>query len=247
MQGPKRRESDAPEPPRWEPGERSGGPGPIVLVLPICALILGILWLRHWRSLPRGERAQPPAAQSESEVQGWAGSRVSPEGVHFAARLTPLHPDRVRQDFDRQALIRRLDLDGGDGDGEGDGGSGRQSGPWRLVLAARRAASGEGALPEHDLAELRVVDDAGVVQRPIQRPGPPPKGAVADPLVALLAPPQRPLECGQEVTFVLWGPRPGRGVHLEGLGAPLPLNEQRVPLSDLVRSLARLDRAQEGD
>ena len=201
------------------------GPGPVVLVLPMLALALGILWARHGRSPNGGPRPDPPAPEREGAVAGWVGEALPAPGARLEARLVPLHGDPVRQSFDRDVLAGRLGLAAGR--------------PWQLEL--RYTAPDGVVAPALPLPAARLCDAAGACLVPAVPSVPAPsEGECADPLLTLLAPPPA-LAPGERVTVVLWGEPPGEGARLVLDSIEVPLRPSKVPQEALPRTLARLE------
>ena len=203
----------------------SSDPGPIVLVLPLAALVAGVLWLRHGQGAGTGARPTPPEADVAQLVEGWIGELALDPGARLEARLVPLHGDAERQAFDRDALAGRL----GRTDGQ----------PWQLELRYPGSPESDVSLP---LAGLLVRDAAGACLAPGVEAAPAPgEDAAADPLRSLLAPPVA-LAPGTGLTIVLWGRAPGEAPRLV-LGAhEVALRAERVASDSIPRTLARLER-----
>lgn len=200
-------------------------PGPILLVLPLAALVAGVLWLRHGRGAVEGERPAPPEVEAAGLVEGWVGELPLGAGARLVARLVPLHGEAERQEFDREALAARL----GRSDGE----------PWQLELRY-------SGTPERDasllLPGLSVKDRAGVLLAPVVEAAPAPgDDAPADPLRSLLAPPAE-LAPGTGLTIVLWGRPPGEGARLLLGLHEVDLRAERMASDSIPRTLARLER-----
>ena len=214
-------------------GQVRSGPGAFVLLLPLLTLILAVLWSRHWRQTTSGERPEPPTVAQEREVEGWVGSGELAPGLSLSARLVPLHDESARQAFDREVLAQRLGL----GPGQ----------PWRLVLELGAPAAGASDTNALELKAAAVEDSAGARLGPVftNRPRPA-ESEVIDPLRALLALPAQSLDVGHTVTLVLWGEAPGSGARLVGFGEPIDLQARRVRVDVLPATLARLDRAKDG-
>lgn len=205
-----------------DPGEaaQSSSPvaalGPWLLLFPLVFLALALVWIAGRRDpTPRAPRAPE---RDGVAVAGWVGE-VELGGARLVARLAPLHVAPQRQAFERQVLAARYGL------GEGE--------PFQLTLTL--GATGTAAA-EVDLEALSVQDRGGVRLVPLsaeQRLS----GQPADPLRALLAPPEGGLAPGRGVHLMLWGRIPGPDARLRGAarveGATAPFE---VPLE--ARSLA---------
>jgi hypothetical protein len=195
-----------PHPDPWQgpaspaPALRGPGVGPLVLLVPIFALLAFTLWRQAGGGTVVEQPTsteRPPSERGERVVDGWAGSFTVPGAAPFVveARLTPLHAVPERQAFDAAALAERLGLPEGE--------------PWRLALTARADAvadpepsspadmPGPTALPLAALAlsGFRVLTGSG-------------DGPQLDPLRALLAPPRGGLAPGQRVDLMFWRPAP---------------------------------------
>ena len=109
-------------------------------------------------------------------------------------------------------------------------------------------AGGTSAATESlDVETFRVEDAAGVALETLSPLGPGPDG-LYDPLRVLLDMGADRLVPGREAVFFLWGRRPeGNAVLRTSIAdlAPLPLRGRDVARSDLERSLARLDIAED--
>ncbi len=180
--------------------------GPWLLLFPLVFLALAFVWIAGRREAP--PRAPRAPGQDVLSVAGWSGE-LELGGARLVARLAPLHAAPQRQAFERRALAARYGLGAGE--------------PFQLSLSLG-AADGDGAL-ELDLEGPWVQDREGARLVPLaaeQRPA----GKPADPLRALLAPPERGLVPGRSVHLLLWGPTPGPEARLRGVarvdGAPTP-------------------------
>ena len=211
--------------------------GPVVLIVPLLALVLGVLWARHGRRSAPGPRPAPPPA-TPLTVAGWTGAAPLGEG-RIEARLFPLQGEAARAALDRERLGALLGRDLGPDSG----------GPWRLELTHLAAADslaldpGPGLdLTAVSVVAVSVVDGAGARLEPA---APTPDGAgPVHPLLPLLSPPREPLAPGRTVVVVLWGSDPGEGARVEGLGVPLTLVPSATPATDLDAALARVDRGE---
>jgi hypothetical protein len=206
------------------------GLGPVVLLLPLIAVVAGLMWEPGGGGRGEGPRPVPPKSERDLEVPGWVGETEIVPGARLAARLVPLHTADARQRFDRDALAAKLGL------GEGQ--------PWQLVLTYRGPLAGSQgpSAPVLDLDRLAVRGDgaAGLDLAVPVAPRVDPDG-LADPLLALLAPPAQ-LSPGRQVTLVLWGPPPIGSPRLVLGSAEFSLRAATVPAQGLPRSLARLER-----
>jgi hypothetical protein len=235
--------------------------GPIVMLLPLLSVVVALMWMHDRRPAP-GPRAEPPLAAEVRDVDGWGGVLELLDGVRVVASVTRLHADPERQRFDAAALGARLarvwpEI------AEGGPGAARDGEPWRLrlQLVAPTGPSSERATGRvdgrHDdpasafaLERLLVTDARGLaLATPPRRDVAP--DAVADPLLALLAPPRAVLGVGETLDLFLWGRAPGADAALIGLADPAPGSAATAPLA-LVRrpvssaahagSRARLER-----
>jgi hypothetical protein len=149
-------------------------------------------------------------------VEAWVGETQLAQGAHVSARLTRLHSDPLRQDFDARTLGTRFEL----GPGE----------PWQLELLLEGGAERGLAL-----AGLVVCDEVGVRLGPFALASASPT-AVADPVAVLLRGPSE-LRPGEVVDVPLWGQEPGPGCEIRGLEARVSLYrsafEVRAPGSSL--------------
>ncbi|MEZ6017250.1 MAG: hypothetical protein R3F49_19205 [Planctomycetota bacterium] len=188
------------------------GPGPLVLLAPITALLAFALWRQSVGAdlaTSRHAAEVPPLESGQMSVDGWSASFAwGAGGLSFLvdARLAPLHAEAKRQSFDAHALRERFGL----GPGE----------PMRLTLRAAQAPSsggapaGAGAAPAS--LELSLVTVEGLAPIVLSAPtgasevtateGTATEGAPHDPVAALFAPPHGALAPGQEVDLYLWRP-----------------------------------------
>jgi len=208
------------------------GLGPWILLLPVLALVFGVLWARsEARRVSRRPAVAPPAS-TEGTIAGWFATSDH-AGGRIEWRLTPLHGEPRRQRFDTLALRRRLER--------------RNGQPWQLAVEYV-PASGATTMPEPlAVADFRVEDAAGVALETLSPRGPGPNG-LHDPLRVLLDMSTDQLVPGREAVFFLWGRRPeGNAVLRTSIAdlAPLPLRVRDVARSELERSLARLDIAED--
>ncbi len=198
-----------------------------VLLVPLLVMALVLKFSMNQFGVPYGDRAQPPPAQGEARVPGFGGALDTSAG-RLLVRLAPLHSDPVRQRFDTLALGERF------GRTEGE--------PWRLVLnlVGRPDADVEGMT----LDDIVVVDDDGLALEPVLEPVWPREDGALDPVAVLFAPPPGRLFPGEEISFVLWGRKPGARATVDGVGGAdkIDLREASVPHEEFLRSLARLDR-----
>ncbi len=206
----------------------SRGPGPIVLVPPLLALVLGILWVRHGNGFrPRGDRPFPPQSALETQVPGWVGQAEPTGGTRLDVRLVSLHDQADRQRFDRDALAGRLGLEGGQ--------------PWRLVL--RYSADPAAAVPALPLdgLELNWGDGKRLLPAVSTSQGVSEDVGV-DPLRSLLALPET-LAPNHDVTVVVWGDTPGQDLRLDVGSTQVQLRAEPVAAGTVPPTLARLDRS----
>jgi hypothetical protein len=235
---------------------------PLLVLLPF---LFGALALLHLLQRPRRGDPAPPPSQSDpgADVAAWRGELVGARGAWLEARLSPLHADPERQDFEARTLRRRLDLE--------EGRAWRLRVLWSAPRATQGAAAGAplalgergpgGAEPLASaepsgigLGAVEVVDDAGVAARSLP---PPESGTDAhDPLRVLLAPPPGALRPGQAADWILWGRAPRPGATLRGLvpghdadflaatgfSGRLELRGVSLRRDDLDEPLARLER-----
>lgn len=200
-----------------------------LLLLPSALLAAyAVAWKLRAPPPARGEGELSSAAShaAPSDVAGYAGARDLGAG-RLAAQLLPLQAVPAWEEFDAAALARRLKLAAGE--------------PWRLDLRLE----GDAGAPELSLAALSVVDAGGTALAPPENgAGAAPAGAPADPLRVLLLEPARALPAGAEVQLFLWGRAPTGEVRLVLGGEPgleLDLSPVRVPSSEVLRHVARVD------
>jgi hypothetical protein len=229
------------------PSERARGIGPVVLILPICALLVFALWRQAGggATVARSSTERPPSARGERVVDGWAGSFTVPGAAPFVveARLAPLHAVPERQAFDAAALARRLDLPQGE--------------PWRLTLTARtNAALGQVEGAPVDAPRPAPLPLSGLALSGFQELAERGSGPGSDPLRTLVAPPDGGLGPGQRVDLLYWRPLPS-GAVADGAGEPsactlsaalvdttlqVVLTPTRLAEPDTSASLARLPK-----
>ena len=196
-------------------------------------LLMVVLFLLRERPWREEDLAQPAVSDPEQTVEVLVAEVQGADGSRLRARLTPLHAEPARQEFEREALQRRLGLGAGE--------------PWRLSLEWRRSesssvprAAGSGAgrftgsgpargeplqaqLAALGLGGVAVEDAEGAAlgALPERDPEPGAAGASPDPVRTLFAPPTSSLGPGQTIDWILWGRRPGPGARLVGLLPPL--------------------------
>lgn len=190
-----------------------------VALLPIAAfVVIGLRPSNAPHAPPSASNPDQPIAALTAEFTRSGGGGV------ISARLSPLHVDAGRQEFERNSMRERLGLPAGE--------------PWRLSL--RLESDGSDAAPLA-LGAVEVRDEQGVALRSI--PSAEGSQQLADPLRALFVPPAGELQPGQAVDWVLWGRRPGDRAQLAGLsGVELRFEARTVRRSELSLPLARLDR-----
>lgn len=178
------------------------------LALAAALLALGAaLAARLVASSSESHNTPPVVADPERPVDAW----TSADG---AWRLTPLHADPERQQFEAQALRQALSFSEGE--------------PFRLV---RRGAAGAGA-------EVEIEDEHGLALVPIE-----PEANDVDPVRALLATPQG-FERAGEREWILWGREPHDGARVvfgeRGVEVRVALERSKVRRADLEQPLAQL-------
>lgn len=177
------------------------------LALAAALLALGAALAAKLASSSSGPHNTPPTvADPERPVEAW----TSADG---AWRLTPLHADQERQQFEVQALRKALALPEGE--------------PFRLV---RHGAAAAGQ-------QVAIADEHGLALAPIE-----PESGSTDPVRALLATPLG-FERAGEREWILWGRAPHDGARVvpKGEGAPaVELQRSKVRRADLEQPLAQL-------
>ena len=207
--------------------------GPIVLVVPLLAGLLGALHLRGER--PRTRPVAPPAIADPDElVLVLRGQAVLADGSRIEVALRPLHANPEHERFDGLALARRFGLEPGE--------------PWHVELEWRAATAGtpDADGPRLAPAGLAVADVEGLALAPLASLALEPQaalgGAARDPLAVLFAPPARPLAPAQSAEFALWGRAPGAGAHCVWPdGTRIELETAELARSGVNAYLARLE------
>lgn len=185
----------------------SGSSRTFPLALAAALLALGAVLAAKLSEGASGARNAPPViADPERPVEAW----TSADGQW---RLTPLHAEPERQQFEAQALRKALALPEGE--------------PFRLV---RHGAAGTGA-------KVEVVDEHGLALSAIE-----PEKGLADPVRALVATPLG-FERAGEREWILWGRAPHDAARIlpstEGATA-VELVRSKVRRADLEQPLAQV-------
>lgn len=205
------------------------GPGFTVGV--VTAVLLGLVGslIVSSRWEPGFELYTPPqSADPKRVLAGYRGEHTDASGARWTFRLTPLYTDAGRQEFEAQALVRRLALAPGE--------------PWRLRLdlefgGARRtemlAQARQSGLAIEDERGATVLEPIGVASD---------HGGPADPVRTLFATPQG-VPTGSGGEWILWGPRPTGSVRAKLGPMSAVLEPVDVPSSEVEGPLAVLERA----
>ena len=146
-----------------------------------------IAWMQNRRPGP-ADYPQAPGALEVRDVATWTGSLEAPDGAQLRVRLTRLHPQAQRQEFETQALGQRF---------------GKQTGePWQLEIDA--PPSWEAPI---DLSELRIESAGAQPLQRLARRATPAGNQIVDPVRVLFSVPDG-MQPGERRRFVVWGSEP---------------------------------------